>query len=134
MKMLMIVFRESLEEEILRLLKELGVKAFTELPSVVGAGEAGAAFHSFTSPGANSIVLTALSEDQTDRVVKGLHAYRDQLSQRQHGAAIPLRAFILPCEQVVRHVSRRGARGNRQRTRELWWHPLASCHAPQARV
>lgn len=101
MKMLMVVFRESLEEDILRVLRELGVKAFTELPSVVGAGEAGAAFHSFTSPGANSIVLTALSEDQTEQVVKGLRDYRDALSRQQHGAAIPLRVFILPCEQVV---------------------------------
>ena len=101
MKLLMIVFRESLEGEILKLLKELGVKAFTELPSVVGAGEAGAAFHSFASPGSNSIVLTALAEDHTEQVVKGLRAYRDQLSQRQHGAVIPLRVFILPCEQIV---------------------------------
>jgi nitrogen regulatory protein PII len=101
MKMLMIVFRESLEEDIMKRLKELGVKAFTELPSVIGAGEAGAAFHSFATPGANSIVLTALSEDQADRVVKGLHAFREQLTQQQHGAYIPLRVFALPCEQVV---------------------------------
>lgn len=101
MKMLMIVFRESLEEDILKRLKELGVKAFTELPSVIGAGEAGAAFHSYTSPGTVSIVLTALAEDHAEQVIKGLRAYRDQLTQRQHGAYIPLRVFVLPCEQVV---------------------------------
>lgn len=101
MKMLMVVFRESLEEDIMRVLKELGVKAFTELPSVIGAGEAGAAFHSFATPGANSIVLTALAEEHAEQVVKGLHAYREQLIQRQHGAYIPLRVFVLPCEQVV---------------------------------
>ncbi|OGX13942.1 MAG: hypothetical protein A3K11_06880 [Nitrospirae bacterium RIFCSPLOWO2_12_FULL_63_8] len=101
MKMLMIVFRESLEEEVLKLLKELGVKAFTELPSVVGAGEAGAAFHTFALPQTNSIVLTALTDHHAEQVIKGLHAYRDQLTQRQHGAYIPLRVFTLPCEQVV---------------------------------
>ena len=101
MKMLMIVFRQSLEEDIMKLLRELGVKAFTELPSVVGAGETGAAFHTFVSPQANSIVLTALTEGQAEKVINGLHTYRDQLAQRQHGAYIPLRVFILPCEQVV---------------------------------
>ncbi|HEX9742763.1 MAG TPA: hypothetical protein VGA17_08245 [Nitrospiraceae bacterium] len=101
MKMLMIVFRQSLEEDIMKLLRELEVKAFTELPSAVGSGKAGAAYQSFASPGANSIVYTALAEDQTERVVKGLRDFRDRLSLQQHGAAIPLRVFTLPCEQVV---------------------------------
>ena len=101
MKMLLIVFRESLEEEILALLKQLGVKAFTELPSVVGTGEAGAAFQSFASLGANSMILTAVAEGHAEQVIKGLYAYREQLTQRQHGAYVPLRVFALPCEQVV---------------------------------
>ena len=101
MKMLMIVFRQSLEEDIMKLLRELGVKAFTELPSVVGAGETGAAFHTFVSPQANSIVLTALTEGQAEQVVKGLLTFRDTLTDRQHGAYIPLRVFALPCDIVV---------------------------------
>jgi hypothetical protein len=101
MKMLLIVFRESLEPEILALLKELGVRAFTELPSVVGTGEAGAAFQSFASLGSNSMVLTALADDHAAQVIQGLHAYRDKLTEQQHGAYIPLRVFALPCEQVV---------------------------------
>lgn len=104
MKMLMIVFRESLEEDVMKVLKELEVTAFTELPSVVGAGEARAAFHAFrtlASPQANSMVLTALADDHAEKVIQGLHAYRDQLSQRQHGAYIPLRVFALPCDKVV---------------------------------
>lgn len=101
MKMLMIVFRQSLEEDLMKVLKELGVKAFTEVPSVVGSGDAGTAFHAFVSPQANSIVLTALTEEQADQVIKGLQAYRDSLADRQHGAYIPLRVFALPCEQVV---------------------------------
>lgn len=101
MKMLMIIFRQSLEEDIMKLLRELGIKAFTELPSVIGAGDAGAAFHTFISPQANSIVLTALTEDHASRVINRLHAYRDQLIEQQHGACIPLRVFALPCDLVV---------------------------------
>ncbi len=101
MKMLIIVFRDSLEEEMLRLLKELGVKSFTMLSKVAGAGDTGSVFHSYDWPVTNTMVLTALSEDQLGVVVTGLHAFRDQLSQRQHGASIPLRAFTLPCDQII---------------------------------
>ncbi len=101
MKMLLIVFRDSLEEEIHGLLKELSVNAFTELHKVGGTGETGAAFHSFAWPGMNALVLTALPEDQADRVVEGLKGFRDQRTQQQHGVKIPLRVFVLPCLQVV---------------------------------
>lgn len=101
MKMLMIVFREFLEQDVMKVLKELGVRAFTELPSVVGSGEDGPAFHTLALPQTNSMVLTALADDQAERVIKGLHAYREQLTERQHGAYISLRVFTLPCEQVV---------------------------------
>jgi nitrogen regulatory protein PII len=101
MKMLLIVFRESLEEEILGLLKELGVKAFTEVHEVAGSGETGSALHSFTWPGVNSMILAALPEDHLKRVVEGLKAFRDQRVKQQHGAKIPLRVFVLPCELVV---------------------------------
>ena len=101
MKMLLIVFRDSLEDEIVVLLKEFNVKAFTELQKVGGTGETGDAFHSFASPGVNTMILTALAEDQADKVVKGLKAFRDQLAQQQKGVKIPLRVFVLPCLQAV---------------------------------
>jgi hypothetical protein len=39
MKMLLLVFRSSLDHDLQQLLKELGVKAFTEAPKVFGAGK-----------------------------------------------------------------------------------------------
>ena len=48
MKMVMVVYRQSLDEDIRHLLKSLDVKAFTESPKVVGIGEAGHAFSSLT--------------------------------------------------------------------------------------
>jgi hypothetical protein len=101
MNMLLIVFRESLEEEIHGLLKELHVKAFTELHKVGGAGETGAAFHSFAWPGVNAMVLTVLPEDHADRVVEGLKSFRDKRVKGQHGLKLPLHVFVLPCLQVV---------------------------------
>jgi hypothetical protein len=99
--MLLIVFRESLEEEIHALLNDHGVKAFTELHKVVGTGETGAAFHSFSWPGVNEMILTALQDDQAERMVEGLKAFRDERLQEQHGAKIPMHVFVLPCVQAV---------------------------------
>lgn len=101
MKMLMIIFRESLEQEVCGMLKELDVRAFTEVTNVGGAGEAGTALHSFTWPGGNTMILTALAEDHADRVVEGLRAFRDQRPPQRSAAKIPLRVFVLPCLEMV---------------------------------
>ena len=101
MKMLLIVFRESLEEEIVALLNELNIKAFTELHKVSGTGETGDAFHSFAGSGVNSMILAALPEDQSERLVEKLKDFREERAREYHGVKIPLRVFVLPCEQLV---------------------------------
>lgn len=101
MKMLMIIFRHSLESDLLELLKEIEVKAFTEAPNVLGVGETGRTHESFGWPGRNSMIWAAMEEEQADRVVTQLKAFRDGLSQRQHGAKIPMRLFAIPCECLI---------------------------------
>jgi hypothetical protein len=101
MKMMLLVFRNSLEEEVLHLLKSLEVKAFTEAPEVLGMGETESAFSSSAARRSNSMILAALEQEQADKVVKGLKAFRNQLSQQEQDAKIPIRAFLLPCEQVI---------------------------------
>ncbi|MER3424431.1 MAG: hypothetical protein C4293_15645 [Nitrospiraceae bacterium] len=101
MKMLLIVFRDSLDQEIRRLLKELNTRAFTEASDLVGMGETGSTFNSFGWPGVNSIILTAVEGEHAQRVVHGLKAFRDRMARQQHGAKIPVRVFVLPCEQAI---------------------------------
>jgi hypothetical protein len=101
MQMLMIVFRNSLEEEVLGVLRELDVAAYTDLPKVFGVGEAGMAFHSFTWPGFNSMILAALDDPDARQLARALEDFRDAAQARQDGATIPLRVFVLPCTQAV---------------------------------
>ncbi len=101
MKMLMIILKESLEEDVRALLRKEGVAAFTELKEVTGRGEAGSTLHSLPWPGYNNLILTALSEMEATRVIAALTGFRDGLAEKQHGAKIPLRVFALPCELVV---------------------------------
>jgi hypothetical protein len=101
MKMLMIVFKESMEEDIKAILTEHEVRAFTEMHELTGVGEAGAAFHSLSWPAYNDMILTALPDPKADTVVAGLRAFRDQAMHRRGGEKVPLRVFSLPCELVV---------------------------------
>jgi hypothetical protein len=101
MKMLMIVCRDSIEEEVKALLARQHVRAFTELHDVTGTGEAGAAFHSLSWPAFNDMILVALPEAEAESVVAELKAFRDLQIEKQHGAKIPLRVFAVPCDLLV---------------------------------
>jgi hypothetical protein len=101
MKIVLIICRESLEEDILVLLNEHSVKGYTKIEGVSGSGETGIAGESFFSPGANTIILTALNDDHCRCVVTELKTFQSKLAEQQHGAKIPLRLFVLPCEQLI---------------------------------
>lgn len=101
MKMLFVVFRHSLDQDIRQLLKGLGMTAFTEAPKLFGIGEAGHSMETFTWPGHNCMIMAAMEEDQAERVVEELRAFRDQLAELQGGGTIPMRVFVFPCMRVL---------------------------------
>ena len=101
MKMLMIVFRESIAEQIHALLKDYDVTAFTELQNVSGRGETGPTLHFSLSAGANRMILAAIPEQMAARVIEGLTRYRAEHMQKLSEHTFPLHVFVLPCEQVV---------------------------------
>ena len=94
-KMVLLIFRDSLEEDIMSLLKRFGVNAFTEVHNVEGLGETGAAFHSLVWPGINSMILAAMPEEHADRLIKGVREFRNQRVHQQYGLKLPLRVFVL---------------------------------------
>ncbi len=101
MKMVMIVFRETHTEQVLALLQEREIKAYTLFPEVSGVGSTGAATGAFTSLGLNSMVLVALPEEQADQVVGELKAFHDTLANEHPTGKVPVHVFVLPCTQVV---------------------------------
>ena len=101
MKMLMIVFRESISEQIHALMKDYAIMAYTELQNVSGRGETGPTLHFSLSAGANRMILAAIPEQMAYRVIEGLTRYRTEQLQQQGEDAFPLHVFVLPCEQVV---------------------------------
>jgi len=98
MKMLLIVFRQSIAEHIHALLREYEVNAFTELHNVAGRGETGPTVQFLLSPGANCMILTAVSEQVAYRVIDGFTRFKAEQGVGQHDN---VHVFILPCEQAV---------------------------------
>ncbi|HXV67762.1 MAG TPA: hypothetical protein VD738_02475 [Nitrospira sp.] len=101
MKMLFIVFRESLVEQVHALLKTYDVTAFTELQNVGGKGETGPTLHFSLMTGANRIILVAVAEQVAYRLIDGLSQFRAEQVRRQGDDPFPLHVFVLPCEQAV---------------------------------
>lgn len=98
MKMLLIVFRESIVKHIHALLAEHHVTAYTEVHNVAGMGESGPSIKGFLSPGANCLILTALPEPAAYRLAEAFTRFK---ADHEQGHALPLHVFALPCEQVV---------------------------------
>lgn len=101
MKMLMIVFRESIAEQIHGLMKACAVTAYTELHNVSGKGETGPTMHFSLSTGANRMILASIPERMASRLIEELARYRTEQIQQQGDDAFPLHVFVLPCEQVI---------------------------------
>ncbi len=101
MKMLLIIFRESIVERIHELLKEYEVNAFTELHNVIGKGETGPTVQFFLSPGANNMILAAVPEQVAYRLIDGFTRLKAEHDVSQGYTMFALHVFVLPCEQVL---------------------------------
>src|SRR5689334_1677350 len=100
MKMLMMIYKESLEEDVKALLARHEVKAFTEMNELTGMGEGGATLDSLSWPGFNNLVMAAMPDTEADKVIHALKAYREELAKKQGNNKIPLRVFSMPCDLV----------------------------------
>jgi hypothetical protein len=101
MKMLLFVFRSSLEDEMLRLLKEQNVSSFTAIPSVLGVGETGKALGTLDSAGTNSLVLVVLEDGPARQLESAFRSYYENLVEKQQGTSIPMTLFELPCQKII---------------------------------
>jgi nitrogen regulatory protein PII len=101
MKMVMVVFRDTLKDHMVMFLKEREIKAYTLMQEVAGVGQTGEATGSFAAPGFNSMILVALEEKQADGLVAELKEFRNSLAGDFPAGKIPMHAFVFPCTQAV---------------------------------
>jgi hypothetical protein len=101
MRMVMLVFRSSLQEQVYELLHQCEVHAFTEVNETVGHGETGPAEGLAFYPGTNSVILVALDEDAVARVTKAMNSWYEEASEHPGWQKPSIRVFSWPCEQIV---------------------------------
>lgn len=101
MNMLMLVFRSSLKDRVHGLLEQCDVRAYTEVPETIGAGQTGPADGLFFSPGINSVILVGAEEGRTEQVEQAIKAWCDEVMQHPGGRKPSIRCFSWPCRQLI---------------------------------
>jgi nitrogen regulatory protein PII len=101
MKMLTIICREFLEDEVLVFLGSQRITGFTVLNDVGGSGESGKVSGTHGWKDRNKVFLIALDDDQIPSLVGAVKAWRVRLIEEHGHGKIPLRAFLQPCEPIA---------------------------------
>ena len=101
MKMLVIVFRESLVEQVHALLNDYDVSAFSELHNVAGKGVTGSTSQFFLAPTTNRMILAAVSDPVAYRLIDAFTRFRLEQEAAKGDGIFPLHVFAMPCEQAV---------------------------------
>jgi PII-like signaling protein len=103
MKMLNIVCGETLEEKILALLKNLGIKGYTMVKGVGGSGQTGIVSGTGASIDRNTLFMVALEDDHIHmtQVLNGVREIHTKHVHGYRGLEIPLKVFLLPCEVIL---------------------------------
>lgn len=101
MKMLTIVCRESLEDEVLVLLGSQCITGYTVFNDVGGSGETGQVSGAHGWKDRNKVFWIALDDDQIPSLVEAVKTLRARLTQERGHHKIPFTAFLQPCERVA---------------------------------
>jgi hypothetical protein len=101
MKMLTIICRQPLEDEVIGLFTRTEVQGYTVISNLRGTGKTGVVPGPHSWSGLNSLVLAVMPDDLVEQVVSGLRSLHDQRAQERHGHEVPLKLFVQTCEMVL---------------------------------
>ncbi|BCA56501.1 hypothetical protein W02_36410 [Nitrospira sp. KM1] len=98
MQMVLMVFRTSLETEVLPLIEHEQLP-YTRLDGAQGKGLTGHVPGSSMWGGANTVVLLAVSDDRLASFRERILKYNEDCKSRPKPVTVPFHVFILPCIQ-----------------------------------
>jgi len=96
MKMLMIIYNEALDNEVMEILDRLDISGYTKIPKVFGKGnKSGIHLGTDIWPGLNNIIYAACQEEKAKEIFLELKELRSQLAHEG------VKAFIMPLEESL---------------------------------
>jgi len=96
MKMVMIVYNEAVDDEVMDALDDCALKNYTKLTGVYGSGAvSGTHLGNDIWPGLNNILYVACNAKEAQRLVSGIKEMRKTLGKEG------VKAFIMPLEEVT---------------------------------
>lgn len=94
-KMVMIVYNEAIDMEVIEILTGLGLKNYTKVMGVFGSGEAsGIHLGNDIWPGRNNLLYIACQEKESKEILSQVKEIRKSLGKEG------IKAFILPVEEI----------------------------------
>lgn len=102
MKMLMIVARESMLEDLEKVLRENAITAYTIHNKVAGKGKTGKVYQTFLNPETNVVINAVLqSNEMADKAVSALKALHSERVKGSSGQPVSFKLFSWPCEEII---------------------------------
>jgi hypothetical protein len=101
MKMLTIVCSEKLEDEVIVVFTDLGIKGYTVMSGAGGSGKTGAVSAKFSWTKRNMIFLVALDDAQMARLLTAVKELHARIVEEEYGLEVPLKVFLQPCEVIL---------------------------------
>ncbi len=96
MKMVLIAYCEAADVEIVRAIKETGIRGYTKFEEALGEGtETQPRLGTHCWPGKNNVLAIALDDEEVVRVIQKVKALKEEYPKAG------VRAFVLPMEQFV---------------------------------
>lgn len=97
LKMVLLVYNISINEEVMELFAKNGAPSFTQWPRVIGKGAStGPKMDNDVWPGANSAIMTVLPEDRAKKLFDDIQNIRNEIGEHEG-----IKAFILPIEAMT---------------------------------
>lgn len=97
MKLVLIVFNQALEEEIMQVLESLNIRGYTQINNVYGRGSNKGEPHLGTHvwPEINTLLLTVIPDEKVENLLNEIRRLNDEFESEG------LHAFTLKIEQMV---------------------------------
>ena len=96
MKLIIICYNVAIHQEVMEVLKEIGVKSYTRFERAQGVGDlAGPHLGTNVWPAVNSVMIIALEDEKKDKLIEKIRELRKNLGKEG------VKAFVLPVEEIT---------------------------------